>query len=108
MGFFDFGLGDKREKVKAIRDKQRKVALADNRADKEFARQDKKRELLKKKLEAKERRAVAEARVYRAQAERREAKREASWLPKISLKTPKLKKKRQGKRLSSKRRITLL
>ncbi len=107
MGFFDLG-GDKRERVANVRARQRVEQLRLNRDIKETKRRERRAELERKRLESRTATAKAEERFYETQLARKEAKRAASRWPKVSISTPRLKKKKQGKKLSRKRRITLL
>jgi len=109
LGIFDFGdKEDRRSKVASIRDKQRKERLQLNRDIKETARKERRAELQRKQLESRTATARAEERMYEAKLKRKQAKRAASPFPTIHVPTPSLKKKKQGKKLSRKKRITLL
>ena len=94
-----FGIGEsKREKVKKIRLKQKKEGL-------QFAREERERKKKIRDLEARTREEQAEAAYYRAKGKKRKAK-VASWsytFPSITIG-----KKKQGRKLSRKRRVSLL
>ena len=93
-----FGLGEtKREKVKKIRGRERERLLKYRRVERGRAAEEKELES-RAKLERKR------AELLEAKARRRAAKQGASW----HLPTPTIKKKKQGKKLSRKKRITLL
>lgn len=94
--------GVKREKVKDIRRKRTLETLKERKQEAEAKR---KREALGRKAE----KAKAEASYYKAKAERKRAKREAGFQwPILPTAKVKIRKKKQGKKLSSKRRIGLI
>lgn len=107
MGWFDNPFGDKREKVSSIRAQQRKEQLQLNREIKEAERRERRAEFERKKLESQTKTARTEEKRYEAALARKRAKRAASPWPKLPTYSIKVKKKRQGRLLSKKRRITL-
>ena len=106
MGWFD--IEDKREKVQKIRAQQRKEQLKLNRDIKETQRKERRAELERKKLQSRTATAIAEEKRYEADLRRKQAKRAASPFPALPTYSLKVKKRRQGRPLSKKRRITLL
>jgi len=97
MGFF--GIGEtKREKVKKIRLQQKKEGL-------KFLREERERAKKERELVAKTKLEKTEAAYYRAKAQKRKAKVESFpyTFPSITIG-----KKKQGRKLSRKRRVTLI
>ena len=107
MGFFDLGT-DKRERVQKIRAQHRKEQFALNRDIKETRRKEQRAELERKRLESRTATAKAEERYYETRLKRKVAKREASRWPSLPTYSIHVKKKKQGRPLSRKKRITLL
>ncbi len=105
MGVFD--LGNKHKAAIKLRRKRLKEDARLNREIREASRAEKRAEFKRKQLESKTATARTEERFYEAKLERKQAKREASPF-RLSLPSIKIKKKRQGRKLSKKRRITLL
>lgn len=105
MGFFD--IGDKREKVKKIRTQQHKEQLRLNREIKELERKERRKELERKKFESKTASARAEERYYEAKLARKKAKKATSRLPVFTIPAPKIRKKKQGKKLTRRSRVRL-
>lgn len=93
--------GIRREKVPDIR---RKRTLETLKARKEEREAEKRVAELKRKTTETQ----AEAGYYEAKKRKKKAKQSSSPWPMVTVKTPKLKKKRQGKRLSSRSRIKLV
>ena len=98
MGFF--GIGDKREKVKKIRLKEKKASL-------KYMREERGRAAKERDLEGRTRLARTETAYYEAETRKKKAKKGASKLPTFDFSGVKLKKKKQGKKLSSRTRVKL-
>lgn len=106
MGFFD--LRDKRESVQKVRAQQRREQLKLNRDIKDTARKERIAELKRKKLESSTATARAEEKLYETQLRRKQAKRAKSPFPSLPTYSLRVKKRKQGRKLSSGKRITLL
>ena len=106
------GFGGKRKEVYKIREKQRKEAMRLNRDLKEAQRREQRAEFERKQLASQTRSIEAETKMHKAEVARKKAKHETRWsagLPslKLSAKAPTTKRKKQGKKLTQKRRIGL-
>ena len=97
MSFFD--LGDTRGHVRKIREQEAKKTAR-------FHSEERKRKMREKALAAKTRELRTESAYYEAKAEKRAARRDASLFG--GLPTFKVKKKKQGRKLSRKSRIRLI
>lgn len=96
------------ERGKKIR-KAHVQELARRRAEAKEKRKEEQQKKELAKLEAKRQRLLAEGAVYEAKARRKQAKREAGFQwPILPTKKVKIRKKRQGKKLSGKSRIKLI
>ena len=97
MGFFDLGYGGKRASVQKTRERENKESLR-------FRTEERKREKRERKLKAKTREILTERDYLRAKAEKKAAKRGTSF----TLPTFKIKKKKQGRKLSRRRSVRLI
>ena len=96
MGLFGFG-ETKREKVKKIRKKESERLL-------KYRRVERGRVAEERELESRTKLEKKKTELSEAKTRRKEAKRESLWY----LPTPKIKKKKQGKKLSRRSKIRLI